>query len=186
MSDVTRILSMIESGDQKASEELLPLVYDELRRLAAARMSSERPDHTLQATALVHEVYVRLVDADKVQHWDSRGHFFAAAGEAMRRILVERARAKQRQRRGGDLQRLDVNDVDPADESNPELVLAIDDALEKLGEEDERLAALVKLRCFAGFTLADAAEALGIARSTASQDWAYAKSRLQLLLAGET
>ncbi|MFT5522210.1 MAG: RNA polymerase sigma factor (TIGR02999 family) [Pirellulaceae bacterium] len=183
MSDVTYILSQIESGDPSAAEKLLPLVYEELRKLATARMANERPDHTLQATALVHEAYVRLMDVDKAQHWDSRGHFFAAAGEAMRRILVEQARARLRQKRGGEMKRLDVDDVNPADASNPELVLAINDALEELADEDERLAALVKLRFFAGFTLTEAAEALGVARSTAIQDWAYAKSRLQLLLA---
>ncbi len=135
---------------------------------------------------MVHEAYIRLVDVDKVQHWDSRGHFFAAAAEAMRRILVERARAKLREKRGGGWNRLDVNEVNPADDSDPELVVAINDALEHLAAEDERLAALVKLRCFAGLTLDEAAETLGVARSTAIDDWAYAKSRLRILLGGQS
>ncbi len=182
MSDVTQILSAIEGGDPKAAEELLPLVYDELRKLAAAKMAQEKPGQTLQATALVHEAYVRLVDDKQAGKWNSRGHFFAAAAEAMRRILVERARAKLREKRGGGLNRLDVNEVDPADDSNPELVFAINDALEHLAAEDERLVTLVKLRCFAGFTLVEAAEAMGVARSTTIEDWAYAKSRLRILL----
>lgn len=183
MSDVTHILSQIEAGDPQASADLLPLVYDELRKLAAARMSSERSDHTLQATALVHEAYVRLVDGERVRHWNSRGHFFAAAGESMRRILVEHARAKQRHKRGGEVNRTDALAELPAQADDVELVLAINEALEQLAAEDERLATLVKLRCFAGFTLVEAAEALGIARSTAIEDWAYAKSRLRILLA---
>jgi RNA polymerase sigma factor (TIGR02999 family) len=190
VSDVTRILQSIENGDPDAADELLPLVYDELRKLAAAKMAREKPGQTLSATALVHEAYLRLVappasrerQRPEEPEWNSRGHFFAAAGEAMRRILVERARAKQREKRSGARHRLDVNDVDPAVDSNPELVLAISDALEHLAAEDDRLAALVKLRCFAGFTLDEAADALGIARSTAIDDWAYAKSRLRILL----
>ena len=186
MSDVTRILSAIEQGDPSAAEQLLPLVYGELRKLAAQKMSQEDPGQTLQATALVHDAYIRMVDVDKAQHWDSRGHFFAAAAEAMRRILVERARAKQRQKHGGEWSRLDVNDVNPADDNNPELVLAINDALEHLAAEDERLAALVKLRCFAGFSLSEAAGVLGIGQSTAYEHWAYAKSRLRVLMDGES
>jgi RNA polymerase sigma factor (TIGR02999 family) len=182
MSDVTRILQSIEAGDPQPAEELLPLVYDELRKLAAAKMAQENPDQSLSATALVHEAYVRLVDVEKARHWNSRGHFFAAAGEAMRRILVERARAKQRRKRAGKPKRLDVNDVQPAKESDPALVLAINDALDQLATEDERLAALVKLRCFVGFTLLEAADALGIGQSVAYEDWAYAKSRLRILL----
>lgn len=183
MHDLTHILSEIESGDPSAAEKLLPLVYDELRKLAAARMAGERLDHTLQATALVHEAYVRLVDGERVRHWDSRGHFFSAAGEAMRRILVEHARAKQRHKRGGEVNRTEALEELAAKADNVELVLAIDEALGQLAGEDERLATLVKLRCFAGFTLVEAAEALGIARSTAIEDWAYAKSRLRILLA---
>ena len=182
MSDVTRILSAIEDGDQYAAERLLPLVYDELRRLAAHKMAGESPDHTLQATALVHEAYVRLVGGEQMEEWNGRGHFFAAAAEAMRRILVDRARAKSRQKRGGDWNRLDVDKIDPADDSNPELVLSINDALEHLAAEDEQLGSLVKLRCFTGFSLTEAAEALGIGQSTAYEHWAYAKSRLRLLL----
>jgi RNA polymerase sigma factor (TIGR02999 family) len=183
MHDLTHILSEIESGDPLAAEKLLPLVYDELRKLAAARMASERSAHTLQATALVHEAYVRLVDGERVRQWHSRGHFFAAAGESMRRILVEHARAKQRHKRGGEANRLDALEDLAAKADDVELVLAIDEALEQLAAEDESLATLVKLRCFAGFTLVEAAEALGIARSTAIEDWAYAKSRLRILLA---
>jgi RNA polymerase sigma factor (TIGR02999 family) len=182
MSDVTRILSQIESGDQHASEELLPLVYDELRKLAASRMAHERADHTLQATALVHEAYMRLVDVEMVKKWDSRGHFFAAAGEAMRRILVEKARRKCRQKRGGGWKRVDLNEMDPAASSTPEIVLAVSEALEEIATEDPRLADLVKLRYFGGFSVEEAAEALGVSVSTAVLDWRYAKSRLSLLL----
>ena len=182
MSDVTQILELIELGDPAAAEQLLPLIYDELRKLAAARMAHEKPGQTLQATALVHEAYVRLVDTDRVGAWESRGHFFAAAGEAMRRILVERARAKQQQKRGGGLNRVDVAGIEPADDADPELVLAVSEALEQLAAEDERFAALVKLRYFAGFSLPEAADALGIAQSTAYEYWSYAKSRLRILL----
>lgn len=182
MSDVTRILSKIESGDQLASEELLPLVYDELRKLAAARMANERADHTLQATALVHEAYVRLVDLETVKKWDSRGHFFAAAGEAMRRILVEKAREKCRQKRGGDWERVDLNEVDLADKGSPELVLAVNEAIEEIAAEDPRLADIVKLRYFGGFSQEEVAAALGISRRTVSQNWRYAKCRLRLLI----
>jgi RNA polymerase sigma factor (TIGR02999 family) len=184
MSDVTRILQSIEAGDSSKAEQLLPLVYEELRKLASAKMAREKPGQTLQATALVHEAYVRLVDSDRAGEWNSSGHFFAAAAEAMRRILVERARSKQRQKHGGEWNRLDVNDVNPADDSNPELVLAIHDALEQLATEDEQLATLVKLRCFAGFSLSEAASVLGISPSTAYEHWAYAKSRLRLLMDG--
>ena len=182
MSDVTQILQKIASGEPQASEELLPLVYDELRKLAAARMVNERPDHTLSATALVHEAYVRLVDVDQAQNWDSRSHFFAAAAEAMRRILVDRARSVQRQKRGGELHRIDFQNVDPADVSNPDFLLALDEALESLTAEDPLLGSLVKLRYFAGLSLTDAAEAVGIGKTKAYKLWAYAKSRLWLLL----
>ena len=131
MSDVTRILGQIESGDPKAAEELLPLVYEELRKLAAAKMAQEKPGQTLQATALVHEAYIRLVDVEKAQHWDSRGHFFAAAAEAMRRILVEHARGKTRQKRGGARRQLDLDAIDAAVQAAPEQLLAIDEALEQ-------------------------------------------------------
>lgn len=182
MSDVTQILSQVEAGDPSAAEKLLPLVYEELRRLAAARMASERPEHTLQATALVHEAYLRLVDVEQVQHWNSRGHFFSAAAEAMRRILVERARAKSRGKRDSKRFHLDVHDVDPVDNCDPELVMAINDALDQLAREDEQLAELVKLRCFAGLSLPEAAQALCIGQSTAYEWWSYAKSRLRILL----
>lgn len=182
MSEVTRILQSIESGQRQSAAELLPLVYEELRKLAAARMAQESPGQTLSATALVHEAYVRLVDTDQARRWDSRAHFFAAAGEAMRRILVERARAKQRQKRGSDMTRLDVEQVQPADETQPDLVIAVNDVLETLAEEDDRLAMLVKLRFFVGFSLSEAAEAMGIGRSTAYEHWIYAKSRLRVLM----
>jgi RNA polymerase sigma factor (TIGR02999 family) len=145
-------------------------------------MAQEKPGQTLQATALVHEAYVRLVDTEQAEPWNSRGHFFAAAGEAMRRILVERARAKQREKRSGARHRLDVNDIDPADDSNSELVLAIHDALAHLAAEDEQLAALVKLRFFAGLSVPEAGDALGISRTAAYDHWTYAKARLRMLL----
>ncbi len=182
MNDVTQILQQIEQGDSAAAEQLLPLVYEELRRLARARMAHESPGHTLQPTALVHEAYLRLVETEEARHWDSRGHFFAAAAEAMRRILVERARSKQRTKRGGELHRVDIQDLDPADDSNAELLLAIHVALDQLAQEDDRLATLVKMRCFAGFSLPQAADALGLPHSTAYRQWAYAKSRLRCLL----
>ena len=153
MSDVTRILSAIEEGDAQAAEQLLPLVYEELRKLATAKMAQEQPGQTLQATALVHEAYLRLVDVDKAQHWDSRGHFFAAAAESMRRILVENARRKSRSKRGGDFQRLDLNRIDLATSTSPEDVLVLDEAIEKLAADDETAASLVKLLYFAGFSL---------------------------------
>lgn len=182
MRDVTEILKAIEAGEPQSAEDLLPLVYSELRRLAAARMAHENPDQTIQATALVHEAYLRLVRTPQERKWASRSHFFAAAAEAMRRILVDRARAKLSLKRAGRLRRHGLDEVELADDSQPELVLAIHDALEHLAAEDERMAAVVKLRCFAGFTLCEAAEALGISRSTAAGDWDYARSRLRLLL----
>jgi RNA polymerase sigma factor (TIGR02999 family) len=179
MSDVTRILSQIESGDPSAAEQLLPLVYDELRKLAAARLAQEKPGQTLQATALVHDAYIRLVDAEKPQVWDGRGHFFAAAAEAMRRILVEQARRKKSIKAGGELQRIALCDIDPPIESRNLDLLALDDALEKLHAKDARKAVLVNLRFFAGLTNEQAAQALGVATSTADADWAYAKSWLR-------
>jgi len=183
MSDVTCILSAIEQGDPHAAEQLLPLVYDELRRLAAARLSQERPGQTLQATALVHEAYVRLVDGEKAQQWNSRGHFFAAAAEAMRRILVEQARHKLSARAGGQFQRVELHDEQQAAPGRNVDLLALDEALDKLAKLDRRKADLVKLRFFAGLTIAEAAATLGIAESTADADWAYAKSWLRLELA---
>jgi RNA polymerase sigma factor (TIGR02999 family) len=179
MTDVTRILSAIEQGDPQAAEQLLPLVYDELRKLAAQKMAQEKPGQTLQATALVHEAYIRLVDVEKAQHWNSRGHFFAAAAEAMRRILVERIRRKRRLRYGGARARTEVPAIEnPAEEDRWDDVLAVDAALDALGQEDPRAAELVKLRYFAGLTLPEAAAALGVSTRTADRIWAYAKARL--------
>jgi RNA polymerase sigma factor (TIGR02999 family) len=182
MSDVTRILSAIEQGDPSAAEQLLPLVYQELRRLAAQWLDRESPGQTLQPTALVHEAYVRLVDVAKVQHWNSRGHFFAAAAEAMRRILVEQARHKKSAKGGGRIQRQDLDDVQLAIPGRNVDLIALDEALNNLANHDHRKAALVKLRFFAGLTIRQAANALGIAESTADADWAYAKAWLRLEL----
>jgi RNA polymerase sigma factor (TIGR02999 family) len=177
MSDVTRILEQIERGDPHAAQELLPLVYDELRKLAAQKMVQEGPGQTLQATALVHEAYLRLVGTEG-RGWNSRGHFFAAAAEAMRRILIERARRMHAARRGGGQNRLDL---DPAELAAPERsddLLALDEALEQLAIKDARKAELVKLRYFAGLTMEQAAEALGISTATAHRDWNYARAWL--------
>jgi RNA polymerase sigma factor (TIGR02999 family) len=178
MSGVTRILSAIEQGDPHAAEQLLPLVYDELRRLAAQKMAQEQPGQTLQATALVHEAYLRLVDVETAQHWDSRGHFFAAAAEAMRRILINRARDKQRLKRGGGRRRLDLDQLVAADTAADADLVALDEALEKLAAEDRPCAELVKLRFFAGFTLDEAAATLRISPRTADRHWAYARAWL--------
>jgi RNA polymerase sigma factor (TIGR02999 family) len=182
MSDVTQILSRINQGDRSATEQLLPLVYQELRRLAAARMADERPDHTLSATALVHEAYLRLVGSGRNEGWDSRGHFFVAAAAAMRRILVENARRKQGPTRGGDLQRQDV-DMDRlmSPKSSPDL-LEIDEALKNLAVTDPDVARLVELRYFAGLTLKEAAVGLGVSDRTAERHWAYAKAWLHQAL----
>ena len=179
MTDVTQILSQIEQGDRSAAEQLLPLVYDELRKLAAAKMAQEKPGQTLQATALVHEAYLRLIDTSQVQHWNSQGHFFAAAGEAMRRILVERARKKKRIKHGGQRQRVDVPNWEMVADDRIDDVLHVDDALNNLVDEDPQAADLVKLRYFVGLSLGDAAAALGISRRTADRIWAYAKAWLQ-------
>jgi len=184
MSDVTRILSQIESGDPSAAEQLLPLVYDELRRLAAARMAQEQPGQTLQATALVHDAYIRLVDVEQAQHWDSRGHFFAAAAEAMRRILVEQARRKETIKAGGQNQRVELSEAEPAIDGPTMDLLALDEALQKLEEKDPRKSQLIKLRFFAGLSNQQAAAVLGISASTADLDWAYAKSWLRLEMSG--
>jgi len=178
MTDVTRILSAIEQGDPSAAEQLLPLVYDELRKLAAQKMGEEKPGQTLQATALVHEAYIRLVDVEKAQHWDSRGHFFAAAAEAMRRILVEKARRKGRLKRGADLVRYDLDEVEIVASTKPEEILAVDEALTKLASTNDMAAHLVKLRYFAGLTIQEAAEALGVSSRKANQIWAYARAWL--------
>jgi RNA polymerase sigma factor (TIGR02999 family) len=184
MSDVTRILSAIEQGDAKAAEQHLPLVYEELRKLAAQKLAQEKPGQTLQATALVHEAYLRLVDEKEVQRWDSRGHFFAAAAEAMRRILVERARRKKSQKHGGGRRRIDLDQVTvTAPEPNDDL-LDLDEALTRLATADPQAAELVKLRYFAGLTIPQAAEALGVSHGTADSLWAYARAWLRRSLGG--
>jgi RNA polymerase sigma factor (TIGR02999 family) len=177
MSEVTQILDQIQQGDPTAAKQLLPLVYEELRKLAAGKLSQEKPGQTLQATALVHEAYLRLVGTDKEQHWNNRGHFFAAAAEAMRRILVENARRKKSIKRGGNIKRVELGEEFACD-SSPDELLALDDALEKLAREDPVKAELVKLRYFAGLSHQDAAQALGISRPTADRYWVYAKTRL--------
>jgi RNA polymerase sigma factor (TIGR02999 family) len=177
MTDVTRILSAIERGDPSAAEQLLPLVYDELRKLAAARMAQEKPGQTLQATALVHEAFIQLVGAD--QRWDSRSHFFAAAAEAMRRILVDNARRKRALKRGGALRRAEVDLAGIPGQEPAEKLIAMDEALDRLASKDSRKAELVKLRYFAGLTSKEAAEALGISTATADRDWAYTRAWLQ-------
>ena len=178
VADVTHILSAIERGDAHAAEELLPLVYDELRNLAALRLAQERPGQTLQATALVHEAYLRLVGAKQSRHWDSRGHFFAAAAEAMRRILLNRARDKNRDKRGGGRCRVDLDQIEIALDTDDELLIALDEALSLLEAEDAQAARLVSLRFFAGLTLKDAAAALELAPRTAERQWAYARAWL--------
>jgi len=178
MSDVTRILERIEQGDGLAAEQLLPVVYNELRNLAAAQMAQERPGQTLQATALVHEAYLRLVDVKQAQHWNSRGHFFAAAAEAMRRILIESARSKAREKRGGDWQRVDFEELDVATSISADQLVALDDALARLTALDHVAGELVKLRYFAGLALDQAADTLHISAATAYRHWAYARAWL--------
>jgi RNA polymerase sigma factor (TIGR02999 family) len=186
MNEVTRILSAIEQGDPQAAEQLLPMVYEELRRLAAQKLAQEKPGQTLQATALVHEAYLRLVDTEKVLHWNSRGHFFAAAAEAMRRILVEQARRKQADKRGGRRRRVPLGDADAAYNSpDDDDLLAIDEALTRLVGEDPQAAQFIQLRFFGGLSVAEAAEIIGLSRSSAYEHWAYAKVRLRCLLQGE-
>jgi RNA polymerase sigma factor (TIGR02999 family) len=180
MNDVTHILTAAEAGDPHAAEQLLPLVYGELRRLAARRLAGEPGTQTLQPTALVHEAYLRLVGGDPLRRWNGRGHFFAAAAEAMRRILVERARHKRTLKAGGGLRRRTLSDAQPA-VGGPDLdLLALNEALDRLADRDPRQAELVKLRFFAGLTIEEAAEALGIATSTADDDWAHARCWLRL------
>jgi RNA polymerase sigma factor (TIGR02999 family) len=180
MSEVTRILSAIEQGDPRAAAQLLPLIYDELRKLAAAKLAQEKPGQTLQATALVHEAYIRLVGGAADRSWDSRSHFFAAAAEAMRRILIDRARHKNSRKAGGGRGRVDLDEIElTLDEPDLEL-LALDDALQELERKDPRKAEVVKLRFFAGLTTAQAAVALGVSTSTAENDWTYARSWLRL------
>lgn len=185
MSDVTQILSKIEAGDEQAANDLLPLVYHELRKLAASKMAQEQPGQTLQATALVHEAYVRLVDVNRLQHWDSRGHFFSAAAEAMRRILVDQARRKMTHKAGGEYQRIELGDAEPQIEPPNLDLIALDEALQKLEDRNPRQAELIKLRFFAGLTIEKAAQTLGVSTSTVENDWAYAKSWLQVEMAAE-
>jgi RNA polymerase sigma factor (TIGR02999 family) len=181
MSEVTQILSAIAHGEPTAAEKLLPLVYDELRQLAAARLADEKPGQTLQPTALVHEAYLRLVAGTKAQNWNSRGHFFAAAAEAIRRILIENARRKGRLRRGGDVRKESIDATEPAvaASTDPVDVLALSDALDRLAAASPRRAELVKLRYFAGMTVPEVARHLGISQSTAEADWTYAKAWLK-------
>jgi RNA polymerase sigma factor (TIGR02999 family) len=178
MSDATRILSAIEAGDPSAAGQLLPLVYDELRKLAAKKLGQEKPGQTLQTTALVHEAYLRLVDVDRAQHWNSRGHFFAAAAEAMRRILVENARRKMTRKHGGKRDPVDLNLIAAKFDSRPQDVLLLSDALTRLQAENAAAAEIVKLRVFAGLSAADAARALGLSRTTADRHWTYGRAWL--------
>jgi RNA polymerase sigma factor (TIGR02999 family) len=183
MTDVTQILSQIESGDPSAAEQLVPLVYEELRKLAAAKLVQEKPGQTLQATSLVHEAYLRLVDAKEVQHWDGRRHFFSAAAESMRRILIENARRKNRQKHGGGFDRVELDESALALSLGDERLLAVADALERLAEEDNQAAEIIKLRVFAGLSTTEAAAVLGISRSNAYAQWAYARAWLKCEIA---
>jgi RNA polymerase sigma factor (TIGR02999 family) len=179
MADLTQLLVAAAAGDPKAAAELLPLVYDELRRLAAARLAGERPGQTLQPTALVHEAYLRLIGGNAEAHWNGRGHYFAAAAEAMRRILVESARGKARAKRGGDWRRVDFEELDPTTAVTPDQLVALDDALGRLAALDSLAGQLVKLRYFAGLSLDEAAASLGISTATAYRHWAYARAWLR-------
>ena len=185
MSPVTQLLDAAAAGDPTAAAELLPLVYDELRKLAAQRLTQERPGLTLQATALVHEAYLRLVDAGAAQHWNSRGHFFAAAAEAMRRILVENARRKRGLKHGGAYRRVDLEEAPAYTPESADDFLSLNDALDRLAGEDPRKADLVKLRYFGGLSVQEAADALGISRATADRYWAYAKVWLYCAISGD-
>src|SRR5262245_17781165 len=176
MSDVTRLLNAATSGDRQAADELLPLVYQELRQLAAARMAAEAPGQTLRPTALVHDAYLRLVGD---QQFDGRGHFFAAAAEAMRRVLVDRARDKARQKRGGGLRQIDLTDIPDRTDNDPHLLLSLDEALERLAAEDPAAAGVAKLHLFTGLSIDEAATALGVSRATAYRNWTYARAWLQ-------
>jgi RNA polymerase sigma factor (TIGR02999 family) len=185
MTDVTGILSAIERGDPHAAAELLPLVYDELRRLAAAHLADEKPGQTLQPTALVHEAYVRLVGPDPEQRWGGRAHFFAAAAEAMRRILLDAARRKGRWKRGGGMARRDLDGIDPAAPEDPDDLLALDEALVRLAAADPQAAELVRLRFYAGLPIPEVARVLGVSPRTADRTWAYARAWLHQAVAGE-
>jgi RNA polymerase sigma factor (TIGR02999 family) len=188
MSEVTRILSAVEAGDPGAAEQLLPLVYDELRRLAAQKLAQEKPGQTLQPTALVHEAYVRLLGSGETaageQRWEGRGHFFAAAAEAMRRILIDLARKKRSAKRGGDRQRLDIDAVDLVVQATPDQLLAVNDALDKLARGDAAAARLVELRYFGGLSVDEAGKALGMSTATAYRHWKYARAWLHSELLG--
>lgn len=186
MSEVTRILSAAADGDPSAARELLPLVYDELRQLAARKMAHEQPGQTLDATALVHEAYLRLVGSDGEAQWDNRGHFFAAAAEAMRRVLVENARRKTRLKHGGDRRRVEIEKCQISMVAKPHEVLAIDEALDRLREEDETAAEIVKLRYFVGLSIEEAAGAIGLSRANAYRHWSFARAWLQCELQGES
>jgi RNA polymerase sigma factor (TIGR02999 family) len=185
MNRVTHILDEIEEGDGIPADQLLPIVYDELRKLASVQIQRERPGQTLSATALVHEAYLRLVDVDQTRPWKSRGYFFRAAAEAMRRILIERARAKRRGKRGGDWKRVDFECLDPACSVTPDQLVALDDALVRLTSLDPVAGELVSLRYFAGLSLADAAEVCGVSTATAYRQWAYARAWLSCELGGQ-
>jgi RNA polymerase sigma factor (TIGR02999 family) len=185
MCDVTRILADIEQGDPRAAEQLLPFVYDELRKLAAQKMAQENPGQTLQATALVHDAYIRLVDVEKAQHWNSRGHFFAAAAEAMRRILVDQARRRKAAKRGGQAQREELHESAIAVGRPIEELLAVDDLLDRLAEIDPAAANLVKLRFFVGLNMSEVAEAMGISVRAAHDIWAYARTWLRQKIAAD-
>jgi RNA polymerase sigma factor (TIGR02999 family) len=184
MSDVTRILNAIERGEARATDELLPLVYEELRLLAAQKLSHERPGQTLQATALVHEAYIRLA-GEEPQSWENRGHFFAAAAEAMRRILIDHARHRQACKCGGGRERMPLDDAEVADASTAEDIVALDDALAKLAVEDPQAAEIVKLRLFAGLSVDQAAAAIGVSRATAYRQWTYARAWLRSEIHGQ-
>jgi RNA polymerase sigma factor (TIGR02999 family) len=184
MNEVTRVLSAIEGGDAHAAEQLLPLVYQELRKLAAQKLAQEKPGQTLEATALVHEAYLRLVDVEKAEHWNSRGHFFAAAAEAMRRILVEGARRKQSHKHGGQRRRVDLDQAEAVAAALPEDLLALDEALQRLSQHDPVAGKLVQLRYFAGLSIEQAAEALGLSTATAYRHWTFARAWLHAQLAG--
>jgi RNA polymerase sigma factor (TIGR02999 family) len=185
VSAVTRIIEAAQAGDSNAAEELLPIVYNELRRLASQRLGQEKPGQTLDATALVHEVYLRLVDVENPQHWENRGHFFAAAAEAMRRLLINRARDKNRLKRGGQLKRIDITQLDSLFAADDEQLLAVDEAIEKLSAADPASGQLVKLRFYAGLTMPETAAALGLSLRTAERHWAYARAWLYQELTGE-
>jgi RNA polymerase sigma factor (TIGR02999 family) len=185
MTEITQVLDAVAMGDPHAAEQLLPLIYEELRKLAAHRMAQEAPGQTLQPTALVHEAYLRLVDAEKPVRWENRAHFFAAAAEAMRRILIEEARRKGRTKRGGDRKRVDLDQVDVVSISGPDELLLIDEAISKLEAQDPQAAQLVRLRFFAGMSVEEAAEMAGLARSSAYEHWSYARAWLHCEVHGK-